>query len=194
MPTGMCRLLVLGLLWGGYACLVYSSEECPIGTYRDFGSGNCDPCSDICQGMNIKGTKDDCRKHCPDAYTLKLASESKVGNKDLTKKTTGDEGSILPVVLPVFAAVVVVSVVVGIVVYRRRRVSRRHTPVQPVHDDTLVELPSIQCTEESDSSFHVVPIEEQQLPLPVEEDTKFPTAFSDLPYSARYDTTQQGSY
>ncbi|XP_067673467.1 uncharacterized protein [Haliotis asinina] len=184
----MCRLLVAGLVWASYACIVYSSKDCPTGTYRDFGSGNCDPCSDICQYMKIKGTEDDCRRNCPDVFRLNFAGESKIGNKDWHKKATSDGGSILLVSLSVIAAVVVVSVVVGVVVYSRRRVSPRHRSVQRIHIDPLVHRPSIQCTEESNNNFHAVPPEEQ-LPLPVEEETKFPMAFSDLPYSARCDST-----
>ncbi|XP_071107105.1 uncharacterized protein [Haliotis cracherodii] len=187
----MCRLVLSGLLWCICACLAYGSGECPQGTYRDFGSGNCDPCSDICEYMKIKGTEEDCRKNCPNDFRLNFASKSKSDNKVDNKKTTGKEGSILPVVLPVLAAVVVFSVLLALVVYRRVHVSPRHRPIQPTNQ-TLVELPSIQCTEESVIDFHEDPIEEQ--PLPTEEENKFPMAFSDLPFSARHASNLHGSY
>ncbi|XP_046549341.1 uncharacterized protein LOC124259278 [Haliotis rubra] len=39
---------------------------CPPGTYKDFGTGQCDPCAHICAFKDITGTADECLAKCPD--------------------------------------------------------------------------------------------------------------------------------
>ncbi|XP_067672740.1 uncharacterized protein [Haliotis asinina] len=39
---------------------------CPPGTYKDFGTGQCEPCAHICAFKDITGTADECLAKCPD--------------------------------------------------------------------------------------------------------------------------------
>ncbi|XP_013405343.1 uncharacterized protein LOC106170145 [Lingula anatina] len=110
--------------------------DCTWDTYRDGGTGRCEPCSDLC--LPARGMMEECRRRCEDflqgkASTAQPVVDNEVEDKDEPERNLPDWAIVLLMVLVV---VVISAILFAIYQCKRRNTQRadRDTSVmQPMH-------------------------------------------------------------